>query len=64
MPYLVFASSSLSKVFCRRSSSIRVAVTSFSRSDDSFVEIGGVTPRYLEKWYIRVRREDVDLVLD
>lgn len=38
-------SSSLSKVPCRRSSSIIATVTSFSLSLDSFVDIGGVTPR-------------------
>ena len=43
----VLASSSLSIVFCLRSSSIRVIVTSFSLSVDSLVAIGGVTPRYL-----------------
>ena len=43
----VLASSSLSIVFCLRSSSIRVVVTSFSLSFDSLVAIGGVTPRYL-----------------
>jgi hypothetical protein len=43
----VLASSSLSIVFCLRSSSIRVVVTSFSLSVDSLVAIGGVTPRYL-----------------
>lgn len=34
-------------VFCLRSSSIRLTVTSFSRSVDSLVAIGGVTPRNL-----------------
>ena len=43
----VLASSSLSMVFCLRSSSIRLTVTSFSRSVDSLVAIGGVTPRNL-----------------
>jgi hypothetical protein len=44
--YLVIVSSSLSIVFCLRSSSMRLSVTSFSLSFDSLVEIGGVTPRY------------------
>lgn len=43
--YLVRASSTFSNVPCFRSSSIKVAVTSFSLSVDSAVEIGGVTPR-------------------
>ena len=51
----VLASSSLSIVFCLRSSSIRVVVTSFSFSVDSLVAIGGVTPRNLLQdrclWY-------------
>ena len=34
-------------VFCLRSSSIRLTVTSFSLSVDSLVAIGGVTPRNL-----------------
>lgn len=45
--HLVFASSSLSKIPCRCSSSMRVMVTSFSLALDSLVEMGGVTPRYL-----------------
>jgi hypothetical protein len=47
--HLVLDSSSLSIVFCRRSSSMRVTVTSFSLSLDSVVEMGGVTPRYLSQ---------------
>lgn len=43
----VLASSSLSIVFCLRSSSMRLTVTSFSLSVDSLVAIGGVTPRNL-----------------
>lgn len=38
----------VSKVFCLRSSSMSVAVTSFSRSVESAVEMGAVTPRYLQ----------------
>jgi len=47
MAYRVFAPSSLSKVFCRFSSSISVTVTSRSRSVEELIEMGGVTPRYL-----------------
>ena len=43
--HLLRDSSSLSNVFCLRSSSMSVTVTSFSRSLDSSVEMGGVTPR-------------------
>lgn len=43
--HLVRASCSLSNVFCLLSSSINVTVTSFSRSFDSVVAIGGVTPK-------------------
>lgn len=52
--HLVLASSSDSNVFCRCNSSISVTVTAFSRSSDSFVVIGDVTPRYLssERWFL------------
>jgi len=39
-------------VFCLRSSSRRLAVTSFSLSLDSLVEIGGVTPKYLRERHV------------
>jgi hypothetical protein len=45
--HLLRDSSSVSKVFCRRNSSIKVAVISRSRSDDAATEIGGVTPQNL-----------------
>lgn len=45
--HLVLASSSVSNVFCRLSSSINVTVTSFSLRFDSATEMGGVTPKYL-----------------
>jgi hypothetical protein len=51
--HLLRASSSDSNVFCSLSSSIRVIVTSFSRSLESAVAIGGVTPRNLTKPRIR-----------
>ena len=47
--HLVLDSSSLSVVFCRRNSSMRVTVISLSLSLDSLVEMGGVTPRYLSQ---------------
>ena len=46
--HLALDSSSLSIVFCRCSSFMRVRVNSFSLSLDSLVEMGGVTPRYLK----------------
>lgn len=47
--HLVLDSSSVSNVFCRRNSSIKVTEASFSLTVDSFVEMGGVTPRYLDE---------------
>lgn len=52
--HLLRDSSSVSKVFWRLSSSMRVTVTSFSRSLDSAVAIGGVTPRNLTKPRFRI----------
>ena len=43
--HLVRDSCSDSNIFCLLSSSINVTVTSFSRSLDSAVAIGGVTPK-------------------
>lgn len=45
--HLLRDSSSVSNIFCRRNSSINVAVISRSLSEDAATEIGGVTPRYL-----------------
>lgn len=47
IPHLLRDSSSVSNVFCRRNSSIKVAVISRSRSEDAATDIGGVTPKYL-----------------
>lgn len=46
--HLFRAPSAVSTVFCLFSSSIRVIVTCFSLSLDSVVDIGGVTPKYLQ----------------
>ena len=43
--HLFLDSSSVSKELCLLNSSIRVCVTSFSRSVDSDTAMGGVTPR-------------------
>ena len=52
--HLVLASSSLSNVPCRRSSSSSVMVTSFSLAFDSDVAMGGVTPRCCGVWALGI----------